>query len=82
MQLKQSHKDLPISGKKEGKLQNIWKSQEMIGSKESLSNDVRLELEWQIKQHFTFSDNVTVLGADFQADIKFVPEWWNAFMIH
>lgn len=43
---------------------------------------MKLELEWQIKQHFTFSDNTAVLGSDFQTDIKFVPDWWNAFMIH
>lgn len=45
----------------------------------SLSNDMKLELEWQIKQHLTFFsfffDNTTVLGPDFQTDIKFVPEW-------
>lgn len=51
-------------------------SENMIGSKKkSLSNDVKLELEWQIKQHFTFSDNTAVLGSDFQTDIKFVPDW-------
>lgn len=34
------------------------------------------------KATFYFSDNTTVLGPGFQTDIKFVPEWWNAFMIH
>lgn len=34
------------------------------------------------KATFTFSDNTAVLGPDFQTDIKFVTEWWNAFMIH
>lgn len=42
--------------------------------KKSLCDDVKLELEWQIKQHLTFSDNTAVLGPDFQTDIKSVPE--------
>lgn len=63
----------------EKKTQEKWYDQK----KKSLSNDVKLELEWQIKQHLTFFfDNTTVLGPDFQTDIKFVPDWWNAFMIH
>lgn len=80
MKFKYIHEDLLVSGEREGRSEEkVWKSDKI---KKVWAIDVELELEWQIKQHFTFSDNTTVLGPDFQTDIKFVPEWWNAFMIH
>lgn len=75
MKFKHIREDFLGGGERGAGAKKKKKSEKVIRSRKSLSEDVKLELKWQIKQHFYFPDNTTVPGPDFQTDIKFVPEW-------